>query len=67
MFFDPNGKFIYVFSRKERDELIARGYVPVKFDMAKDIYVFERMHDEDPERLKFEAAQKFITSDTLTF
>ena len=55
--------FIYVFSVKDRDELIRMGYELLKEDAAKNIFVFINNGRQD-----FDAKQlRFVASNTLTF
>lgn len=55
--------FLYVFSKDERDALLALNYLLIKSDEEKNTYVFEN-RDE----LHFDLAEiHAIASDTLTF
>lgn len=55
--------FIYVFTEKERDVLLASNFALIKSDEYKKIYVFE-----NKEELCFDLQQvNAVFSDTLTF
>lgn len=56
-------RFIYVFSRQDRDALISKDYVMLKSDETNDIYIFENneMLDILPESIVH------VLSNTLTF
>lgn len=57
------GHFLYVFSKEERDALLALNYLLIKSDDEKSTYVFEN-RDE----LHFDLNEiHAIPSDTLTF
>lgn len=56
-------KFIYTFSEIERDTLLSQGYLILKSDDTKHIYIFK-----NKENLSFSLADgTFTLSDTLTF
>lgn len=56
-------KFIYVFSRDDRDTLLEAHYTLLKSDEQDDIYVFANRAD-----IAFALADiSYIRSDTLTF
>ena len=56
------GRFIYVFSREERDTLLANGYAMLKNDENKNTYIFANKGDAD-----FDLSDKtrYALSDTL--
>lgn len=55
--------FLYVFSERERDAMLAMNYTLIKSDKTKHIYVFENR-----EELHFDLTDvNAIPSDTLTF
>lgn len=55
--------FLYVFSERERDAMLAMNYTLIKSDETKHIYVFENR-----EELHFDLTDvNAIPSDTLTF
>lgn len=57
------GKFIYVFTERERDVLLNAGFVLLKKDSANSIYVFVYNND-----LRFALNDmSYIETDTLTF
>lgn len=56
-------KFLYVFDKESRDELIHAGFKLMKSDKKNDIYVFANRMD-----MAFELADiSFVRTDTLTF
>ncbi len=55
--------FLYVFSERERDTMLAMNYTLIRSDETKHIYVFENR-----EELHFDLTDvNAIPSDTLTF
>lgn len=62
--------FIYVFSASARDTLLDRGYMLLKSDDAKGVYVFvsEKLNGFSREEFKFALPDgKFALTDKLTF
>lgn len=56
-------RFLYVFDKESRDELLVAGYKLLKSDKKNDIYVFANRMD-----MAFELTDiSFVRSDTLTF
>ena len=56
-------KFIYVFSKKDKETLQKAGFILLKEDEKNDMYVFNRN-----DTLTFALADmSYLTSDTLTF
>lgn len=56
-------RFIYVFDKESRDEMVAAGFKLLKSDKKNDVYVFANRND-----MAFElAGLSFARSDTLTF
>lgn len=56
-------KFLYVFSKDNRDSMIAAGYTLLKSDDKNDLYVFVNQTN-----LAFDLADMyFVRSNTLTF
>ena len=56
-------KFIYVFSKKDKETLQKAGFILLKEDERNDMYVFNRN-----DTLTFALADmSYLTSDTLTF
>lgn len=56
-------KFLYVFDKESRDELISVGFKLLKSDKKNDVYIFVNRMD-----MAFELADiSFVRSDTLTF
>lgn len=56
-------RFIYVFSKKDRDELVKRGFALLKDDTTKDVYVFVNSCKGEFDL----SPMTFALSDTLTF
>lgn len=56
-------KFLYVFSEKERDELLKLGYSLINSDIQCGIFIFENQDKLNFDKKKVEA----VPSDTLTF
>lgn len=56
-------KFLYVFDKESRDELLHAGFKLLKSDKKNDVYVFANRMD-----MTFEIADiSFVRTDTLTF
>lgn len=56
-------KFIYVFSKNDRDSLIAAGYALLKSDEKNDLYVFVNQAN-----MTFDLVDvSFVWTDILTF
>lgn len=56
-------RFLYVFDKEARDELLVAGFRLLKSDKKNDVYVFANKMD-----VAFELADiSFVRSDTLTF
>lgn len=56
-------KFLYVFDKESRDELLVAGFQLLKSDTKNEIYVFANRMD-----MAFELADiSFVRSNTLTF
>lgn len=56
-------KFLYVFDKESRDELLHAGYKLLKSDKKNDVYIFANRND-----MAFDLADiSFIRTDTLTF
>ncbi len=56
-------KFLYVFDKESRDELLHAGYKLLKSDKKNDVYVFANRND-----MAFELTDiSFVRTDTLTF
>lgn len=56
-------KFLYVFDKESRDELLVAGFRLLKSDKKNDVYVFANRND-----MAFELSDiSFVRSDTLTF
>lgn len=56
-------RFLYVFDKESRDELLVAGFKLLKSDKKNDVYVFANRND-----MAFELADiPFVRSDTLTF
>ena len=56
-------RFLYVFDKESRDELLNAGYKLLKSDKKNNVYVFANRND-----MAFELADiSFVRSDTLTF
>lgn len=56
-------KFLYVFDKESRDELLVAGYKLLKSDKKNDVYVFANRTD-----MMFELADvSFVRSNVLTF
>lgn len=56
-------KFLYVFSKDDRDLLIAAGYALLKSDDKNDLYVFVNQMNMNFDLLDM----AFVRSDVLTF
>lgn len=57
------GKFIYVFSSRDKSDLLSKNYNLLKSDDTNEIYVFEAK-----EQMQFELKGiDFVQSDVLTF
>lgn len=57
------GRFIYVFSIKDRDSLLSRGYEVIKSDELNNVYVFENNNQLN---FSFDDEKFFVFSNTLT-
>lgn len=57
-------KFIYVFSGKDAETLLKRGYCAVRSDISNSVYVFE---NKEPENLEFSLEFPFVLSNVLSF
>lgn len=57
------GRFIYVFSIKDRDSLLSRGYEVIKSDELNNVYVFENNNQLN---FSFDDEKSFVFSNTLT-
>lgn len=56
-------KFLYVFDKESRDELLVAGFRLLKSDKKNDVYVFANRAD-----MVFDLADiSFVRSDVLTF
>lgn len=56
-------RFLYVFDRESRDELLVAGFKLLKSDKKNDIYVFANRMD-----MAFELSDiSYVRTDTLTF
>lgn len=56
-------KFLYVFDKESRDELLHAGFKLLKSDKKNDVYVFANRTD-----MTFEIADiSFVRTNTLTF
>lgn len=58
-----NDHFIYVFSKQDKDELLALGFTLLKSNEKSDVYIFE-----NDRKLTFAIGdRRFLMSDILTF
>lgn len=56
-------KFVYVFDEKNKDILLAQGFIPMKFDEQNNIYAF---HNKKTKNFSFSEIIHLF-SDTITF
>lgn len=56
-------KFVYVFHKDDRDELLALGYQLLKQDEERNIFIFANQEVQKFEKLKM----PFVTTDIFTF
>lgn len=60
-------KFLYVFNKQDKTNLINKGYKLLKDDAQNDVFIFAADKLGEEEIVQFDTLEKYALSDVLTF